>query len=203
MAKLIFMGEKFAGRVYEFAVEKTSVGRGDHNTLTIQDASVSHSHGEILVYGTEVIVRDLGSSNGTLVNGERIQAQQQRPLTDGQIVKFGAVEARLEIVSDADSDTVTGWTAVQSHARYLGAKNESKPATAVAAKHEGSTTLVKDDHTLILTEPPAVATRDPLALQAAGVKVEKPKRTVGMAVLIAAIVLGAAALCWVILAKWL
>ena len=63
MAKLIFLGEKFAGRVYEFAVEKTTVGRGDHNTLTIHHPSVSYSHCEILDYGTEVIVRDLGSSN--------------------------------------------------------------------------------------------------------------------------------------------
>ena len=95
MAKLIFIGEKFVGRVYELAIEKTTVGRGDHNTLTIHDPSVSHSHCEILVYGTEVIVRDLGSSNGTVVDGRRLQDQQQHPLDDHQIVKFGAVEARL------------------------------------------------------------------------------------------------------------
>src|SRR6187399_172834 len=119
MAKLLFLGEKFGGRVYEFAIEKTTVGRGDHSTLTIHDASVSHSHCEILVYGTEVIVRDLGSSNGTVVDGKRLHKEQQQPLDDGKVVKFGSVEARLDLSVESDSDTVTGWTAMHSHVRHL------------------------------------------------------------------------------------
>ena len=118
MAKLIFIGDKFGDRVYEFSVDKTTVGRGDHNTLTIHDASVSHTHCEILVYGPEVIVRDLGSSNGTSVNGERLH-DQQRPLLSGQIVKFGSVEARLELEPPTRGDTATDVTAVYSHARHL------------------------------------------------------------------------------------
>ena len=149
MAKLIFLGEKFAGRVYEFAIEKTTVGRGDHNTLTIQDPSVSHSHCEILVYGTEVIVRDLGSSNGTVVDGKRLQKDQQHPLESGQVVRFGLIEARLDLSVEADSDTVTGWTAMHSHVRHL--SDKPKPATSVTGKVEGTTELVKDDHTLIIS----------------------------------------------------
>src|SRR3989442_1695378 len=57
MTKLIFIDEKFGGRVYEFVVPETTVGRGDHNMLTIRDASVSLTHCEILAYGPEVIVR--------------------------------------------------------------------------------------------------------------------------------------------------
>ena len=96
MAKLIFTGEKFKGRSYEFAVEKTTVGRGEHNTLTIPHPSVSETHCEILVNDAEVIVRDLGSRNGTVVNGERIR-NQQRQIKGGQSLKFGSVEARLEL----------------------------------------------------------------------------------------------------------
>jgi len=117
MAKLIFIGEKFGGRSYEFAVEKTTVGRGDHNTLTIHDPSVSHTHCEILVNGPEVIVRDLGSSNGTVVNGERLR-NQQRQLKGGQTVKFGSVEARLELEHHSTSDTATAVTAIHSHGRH-------------------------------------------------------------------------------------
>ena len=84
MTKLIFIDEKFGGRVYEFVVPETTVGRGGHNTLTIRDASVSQTHCEILAYGPEVIVRDLGSSNGTFVNGERLH-NQQRQLKAGQV----------------------------------------------------------------------------------------------------------------------
>ena len=117
MAKLIFVGEKFGGRSYQFAVERTTVGRGEHNTLTIHDSSVSQTHCEILVNGPEVIVRDLGSSNGTVVNGERIR-NQQRQLKGGQTVKFGLVEARLELGQQSFSDTATAETAIHSYARH-------------------------------------------------------------------------------------
>jgi predicted component of type VI protein secretion system len=117
MAKLIFTGEKFKGRAYEFAVEKTTVGRGDHNMLAIHDSSVSQTHCEILVNGSEVIVRDLGSSNGTVVNGERLR-NQQRQLRGGQTVKFGLVEARLELEQRSYSDTATAETAIHSYVRH-------------------------------------------------------------------------------------
>src|SRR5213594_2223932 len=68
MPKLVFTDENFAGRVYALMVEKTTVGRGDHNTLVICDDSVSKNHCEILIYGYEVIVRDLDSTNGTFIN---------------------------------------------------------------------------------------------------------------------------------------
>ena len=61
MAKLVFTDKNFAGRVYELLLEKTTVGRGDHNTLVIHDNSLSSSHCEILMHGSEIIVRDLDS----------------------------------------------------------------------------------------------------------------------------------------------
>src|SRR6185436_12054908 len=116
MARLVFTDEKFGGRVYEFALPKTTIGRGDHNTLTIRDNVVSQTHCEILVFGPEVIVRDLGSSSGTFVNGERLH-NEQRPLLAGQIVKFGSVSARLELEEPA-SDMTTDETAIFSYVQY-------------------------------------------------------------------------------------
>src|SRR2546428_13236852 len=84
MAKLIFIDQRFAGRVYELVLEKTTVGRGDQNTLTIRDRSLSASHCEILTYGSEVIVRDLNSRNGTFVQGVRLNQQSQ--VKSGQTV---------------------------------------------------------------------------------------------------------------------
>jgi pSer/pThr/pTyr-binding forkhead associated (FHA) protein len=116
MARLVFMNEKFRGRVYEFAVETTTVGRGQNNALVISDDSVSETHCQILVYGPEVIVRDMGSTNGTYVNGVQLRGQQ-RPLRDGEIVIFGAVQARLELGPPADSGTATDATAMYSFRR--------------------------------------------------------------------------------------
>ncbi len=118
MPKLIFIGEHFAGRVYELTLEKTTVGRGDGNILAIHEPSVSLAHCEILVHGPEVIVRDLGSSNGTFVNRVRLEHRQAQ-LKSGQVVRFGSVEARLELDPADDEYGASEITAVHEHARLL------------------------------------------------------------------------------------
>ncbi|MCA9300726.1 MAG: FHA domain-containing protein, partial [Phycisphaerales bacterium] len=47
------------------------IGRGSESTLRIPVSSVSRKHCEVRVEGDEIGVRDLGSSNGTYVNGEK------------------------------------------------------------------------------------------------------------------------------------
>ena len=196
MAKLIFIGEKFNGRVYEFAGEKTTVGRGDHNTLTIHDSSVSHSHAEVLVYGTEVIVRDLGSSNGTYVNGVRLQAQQ-RSLLAGQIVEFGSVLALLELESPSASDTATDITAMHSYVRHLRDEPEAskKPASASMTLDAGMPSATTD-HTLMVPRPPLAEATAPSPTPD---KANKPgtASNITVTVLIVAVVaLGLAVLLW-------
>jgi len=153
MAKLIFTDEQFGGRVYELALPKTTIGRGDHNTLTIRHDAVSQTHCEILVFGPEVIVRDLGSSNGTFVNGVRLH-NQQRPLLNGQIVKFGPVTARLELEQSA-SDTVTDETAIHSYAQYL-REQQSQPKTPANAAMtlQSASESTPIHHTLLLPHSP-------------------------------------------------
>ena len=116
MPKLIFTGEHFAGRVYELTLEKTTVGRGDHNTLALHDPSVSLAHCEILIHGAEVIVRDLGSANGTFVNGVRLDHQQCQ-MKSGQTVRFGSVEAHLYLEWVSWDDTAHEETAVFANRR--------------------------------------------------------------------------------------
>jgi predicted component of type VI protein secretion system len=155
MAKLIFSGDKFRGRVYEFTLEKTTVGRGDHNTLAIHDPSVSHTHCEILVYGEEVIVRDLGSSNGTFVRGGRLH-HQQRPVNHGDVVAFGDVEARLELDDRSESGSATDFTAVHDYAEYLRERQQGKPKTPADASLKLGTAPddATADRTVVLSPPP-------------------------------------------------
>lgn len=118
MPKLVFIDPRFAGRSYEFAREKTTVGRADDNLLVIRDASISSHHCEILVNGGEVIVRDLNSRNGTFVNGERLR-DQQRQVRDGARVRFGTVEATVEIEPQDEQDDATAITAVISYKQAM------------------------------------------------------------------------------------
>jgi pSer/pThr/pTyr-binding forkhead associated (FHA) protein len=118
MPKLVFTDPNFAGKVYPLTVEKTTVGRGDENLLTIRDASLSARHCEILANGTEVIVRDLGSRNGTMVDG-RLLKNQQSAVKHGQMVRFGLVDARVEIEPPSRLDDTDPETAVFDHRQIL------------------------------------------------------------------------------------
>jgi Protein of unknown function (DUF3662)/FHA domain len=64
----------------------TRIGRGMDADIKIDDPGVSRHHAEIRV-GSDVILRDLGSTNGTYVNGMLIAEQ---PLRDGAVITIGS-----------------------------------------------------------------------------------------------------------------
>ncbi|MEJ7732336.1 MAG: sigma 54-interacting transcriptional regulator [Polyangiaceae bacterium] len=72
------------------------VGRDAPSDLVIRDASLSRRHARFRVEGGEVVVEDLGSTNGTLVAGERVE---RAPLAPGDEVTLGAVLASVHVVS--------------------------------------------------------------------------------------------------------
>jgi two-component system, NtrC family, response regulator AtoC len=64
------------------------IGRDTEADLKLSEPAASRRHAEILVEGGEVRVRDLGSMNGTAVNGERLTGE--RPLFAGDTITIGA-----------------------------------------------------------------------------------------------------------------
>jgi len=158
MAKLIFTDPNFSGKVYELMLEKTTVGRGDHNTLVIRDSSLSSTHCEILVYGSEVIVRDLDSSNGTFVDGVRLNKQSQ--VKSGQTVRFGTVEARLDLGPSKDETDTAEITAVYALGKIMRdqrqAKKQSQPDTA-SMELEPEAHPGAGEHTILIPRPPQPA----------------------------------------------
>jgi pSer/pThr/pTyr-binding forkhead associated (FHA) protein len=130
MPKLVFISKDLENQAYELLLEKTTVGRGNFNTLVLADHSVSLTHCEILMNGTEIIIRDLDSSNGTFIDVVRLNKQAQAK--NGQVIRFGMVKARLELEFPTDMNTHTKITAVYDLAKFQRkqrqtAKN-SKPA---------------------------------------------------------------------------
>jgi|ERR1041384_1438541 pSer/pThr/pTyr-binding forkhead associated (FHA) protein len=93
MAKLVLLSAGMTGRTHELKVDKTTVGRLEDNMFQIAEPSVSSHHCEILVRGNDVIVKDLNSTNGTFINGEKVT---ESPLKPGQILRLGQIEMRLE-----------------------------------------------------------------------------------------------------------
>ena len=98
MSKLVALSEGLTGRTYELKVDKTTIGRLDDNTFQIAEPSVSSHHCEVLLKGSDVVIKDLNSTNGTFINGEKIS---EAPLKPGQLLRLGNVELRLELDSAA------------------------------------------------------------------------------------------------------
>jgi pSer/pThr/pTyr-binding forkhead associated (FHA) protein len=93
MAKLVVLSAGMTGRTQELKVDKTTIGRVEDNTFQIAEPSVSSHHCEILLRGSDVVVRDLNSTNGTFINGEKVAESVIKP---GQILRLGQIEMRLE-----------------------------------------------------------------------------------------------------------
>ena len=77
-----------------------TIGRNATNDFRIHDANVSSFHCEVVVSSDALLIHDLGSTNGTFVDGERIDESRILP---GQILKLGNIELRLEARSQPDS----------------------------------------------------------------------------------------------------
>lgn len=195
MAKLIFTNQEHAGQTYELTLEKTTVGRAAGNTLVIPDGSLSAAHCEILTNGPEVIVRDLGSRNGTTVNGFKLRNQQSQ-LKSGQIVRFGLVEARLELEPPTDDHTASEITAVHAMSRFMREQQRvqeiPRPADP-ALKLASSNPAPPEDQTVTsLTASQSKETLPPARPAPAKGQQEKSSRKT--AVIIALLVLGLAVL---------
>ena len=70
-----------------------TIGRLQDSTVCIDDPSISRNQAEVLLRETGYLLSDLGSTNGTLVNGRRIS---QHVLTDHDQIEFGSYRIRFE-----------------------------------------------------------------------------------------------------------
>ncbi len=83
--------------------EMMTIGRMKGNTIALDDASVSVSHAKITRKGAEFFLKDLNSTNGTMLNGQSINEAR---LKDGDQVKFGEVIAIYRSEPEFISTTV-------------------------------------------------------------------------------------------------
>ncbi|MGI5860706.1 MAG: FHA domain-containing protein [Myxococcales bacterium] len=79
----------WAGMVFDINRSRMVVGRTAPADVLLEDDSISRRHAEIYKTGSIVSVRDLGSANGTFVNGERVT---EASLAPGDVLRFGVVE---------------------------------------------------------------------------------------------------------------
>src|SRR5437868_5426899 len=71
-AYLIVLAGNSVGEMYKIAKSETVIGRGSQADIHVVDDGISRRHAMIVHKGTEVLVKDLGSTNGTFCNGEKV-----------------------------------------------------------------------------------------------------------------------------------
>jgi pSer/pThr/pTyr-binding forkhead associated (FHA) protein len=98
LASLLFRSGDFKGRRLPIKVPVVNIGRGDYNDIVIRDPSVSTMHAKLQRREAIWILTDLGSTNGTYVEGERLTAEV--PLSPGTTLRFGDVIAMFEPLDD-------------------------------------------------------------------------------------------------------
>jgi pSer/pThr/pTyr-binding forkhead associated (FHA) protein len=108
LASLLFRSGDFKGRRLPIKVPVVNIGRGDYNDVVISDPSVSTMHAKLQRREAIWILTDLGSTNGTFVEGERLSGEA--PLSPGTTLRFGDVTALFEPLDDKVAAFRTGNT---------------------------------------------------------------------------------------------
>lgn len=98
LASFLFRSGELKGRRLPIKVPVVNIGRGDYNDIVIADASVSTMHAKLQRRDAVWILTDLGSTNGTFVEGERFSGET--PLSPGTTVRFGDVSVLFEPLDD-------------------------------------------------------------------------------------------------------
>src|SRR5262245_61942079 len=96
MAKLILSLDGMVIREYPLSKERTTLGRKPHNDIVIDNLAISGEHAMIMTILNDSFLEDLGSTNGTLVNGQPIK---KHFLQNNDVVELG--KYKLKYVAEA------------------------------------------------------------------------------------------------------
>ncbi len=104
----------FTGRLYTLDREVTIIGRNPECDLVLQPKSVSRKHAAILRKSGGYVLKDMGSTRGTFVNGQKLA--QPVLLEDGTTIQIGEVllsfSKRVVQIQDGDEEQSTVYAAI-------------------------------------------------------------------------------------------
>ena len=100
MSRLIISSPDGKRGILELHKPVITIGRGNANDLVLNDSSVSRLHAVVKLTGNSITIADRSSTNGVVLNGERISNETE--LKNGDIAVLGCYELRLEHVDSKD-----------------------------------------------------------------------------------------------------
>jgi len=115
------------GKIYPLEAPEIIIGRDASNGVAINDAEISRKHAKLSLHGSAYVIQDLGSTNGSFVNGQRITGTQV--LNPGDTVSFG--ENIVLMYEAAQDPNATVISSAQAH-KTVAPVRRPVPATAPA-----------------------------------------------------------------------
>ena len=93
--------------------DEVTIGRTENNSIAIDDISVSRQHASISLGSTGHWIQDLGSRNGTRVNGQKLSAEGAL-LRNGDRIALGGNQVTItyykgDVTMTAGDDTISRW----------------------------------------------------------------------------------------------
>jgi pSer/pThr/pTyr-binding forkhead associated (FHA) protein len=122
MAKLILSVDGQVLKEYTLSKERTLIGRKAHNDIQIDNLAVSGEHAAIITILNDSFIEDLGSTNGTMVNGKPIK---KHFLQNNDVVEIG--KHKLKYFNDAPNQATAA-----DFEKTMIIRNPAKPAPTPA-----------------------------------------------------------------------
>jgi predicted component of type VI protein secretion system len=133
MAKLILSLDGSVLNEILLAKERTTIGRRPHNDIQIDNLAVSGEHAAIVSIANDCILEDLGSTNGTLVNGAPVK---KHILRDNDVIELGKFKLRFVGAgvanAAADYDKTMVWSPAAAKPAGMAAAPGPAPMAAAA-----------------------------------------------------------------------
>ena len=95
---LVVLSESISGQRFALDREENLIGRGTGCHIQLKDPKVSRRHAQITINAGQLTIEDLDSTQGVLINGERVDECQ---LKDGDLIQLG--DTRLQVKFEQDS----------------------------------------------------------------------------------------------------
>ncbi|GER78682.1 MAG: FHA domain-containing protein [Anaerolineales bacterium] len=130
--QLVMRSGPTIGALYSLEGESISIGRDASNTIQINDAEVSRRHARLQFQGGKYVIEDVGSTNGTHVNGQRIMSAYV--LRPGDVVSFGEGIVLAYEVLDFDAAATLAVPRSSGQARQYAPPLAPAPAPAYAGQ---------------------------------------------------------------------
>ena len=114
----IVISGKSAGKMYKLTEELSVIGRGTDAQICVEEDGISRRHAQVVRRGEQLVIQDLGSTNGTFFNGEK---KPEHVLEDGDKIQIGSTtilkfsyadhveeEYQVNLYNSATRDAMTG-----------------------------------------------------------------------------------------------